>query len=134
MGLGSVGWDILAFRVTELVLDLGSEVPDMLLPELGDLNHFEGFDNKPVNPEGEEERGKLKRPEAGLLGECSGRFRELWEYWERLDGMMFGGGEKGEVVVGGMNDDLLAARYAGVSGPAAVAVSRRYRLKVGRDG
>ena len=76
IGLGSVGWDILGFRVTELVLDLGSTLPDMLLPELGDLNHFEGFDNKPENPEGEEERGKLKRPEAGLLGGWSGKFRD----------------------------------------------------------
>ena len=76
MGLGSVGWDILAFLVKELVLDLGSVVPDILLPEPGDLNHFEGFDNKPENPEGEEGRGKLKRPEAELLGEWSGRFKE----------------------------------------------------------
>jgi len=68
IGLGSVGWDILGLLVTELVLDLGSEVPDMLLPELGDLNHFEGFVNNPENPEGEAERGKLKRPEAGLWG------------------------------------------------------------------
>lgn len=69
MGLGSVGWDILAFLVTELVLDLGSTVPELLRPEPGDLNHFEGFDNKPESPEGDEERGKLKRPEVELLGE-----------------------------------------------------------------
>ena len=69
IGLGSVGWDILAFLVTELVLDLGSAVPDAFRPEPGDLNHFEGFDHKPENPEGEAERGKLKRPEAEVLGE-----------------------------------------------------------------
>jgi hypothetical protein len=69
MGLGWVGWDILAFLVKELVLDLGSMVPDAPRPELGDLNHFEGFDNKPESPEGDAERGKLKRPEAELLGE-----------------------------------------------------------------
>lgn len=79
MGLGSVGWDILGILTTELVLDLGSTLLDMVLPEPGDLNHFEGFDNKPVSPEGEEERGKLKRPGEGLLGEWSGKFRELWE-------------------------------------------------------
>ena len=78
MGLGSVGWDILGFLVKELVLDLGSTVPDKLRPEPWDLNHFEGFDSKPESPEGEEERGKLKRAE-GLLGECSGRFKELWD-------------------------------------------------------
>jgi hypothetical protein len=97
IGLGSVGWDILGILVTELVLDLGSVAPDELLPELGDLNHFEGFDNKPVSPEGEEERGKLKRPEAELLGEWSGRFREPWDCWERLDGMVFRGGERAVV-------------------------------------
>ena len=74
-----MGWDILGFLVKELVLDLGSMLPDMLLPELGDLNHFEGFDNKLENPEGEEERGKLKRPEAGLLGAWSGKCKELWD-------------------------------------------------------
>ena len=79
IGLGSVGWDILGFLVNELVLDRGSTMPDMLLPELGDLNHFDGFDNKPENPEGEEERGKLKRPEVELFGEWSGRFKELWD-------------------------------------------------------
>lgn len=69
IGLGSVGWDILALLVKELVLDLGSTTPDTLRPEPGDLNHFDGFDNKPDSPDGEDERGKLKRPEAGLLGE-----------------------------------------------------------------
>ena len=72
-----MGWDILGFRETELVLDLGSTVPDAFRPELGDLNHFEGFDSKPESPEGEAERGKLKRPEEGLLGEWSGKFNEL---------------------------------------------------------
>ena len=109
-----MGWDILGFLITELVLALGSTVPDMLLPEFGDLNHFEGFDNKPESPEGEEERGKLKRPKAGLLGGWSGKFKELWE---RLGGMMLRGGQEGRVVVRGMNDDLLAGGewYAGVS-------------------
>lgn len=74
-----MGWEILGILVTELVLDLGSTFPDMLLPEPGDLNHFEGFDNRPESPEGEEERGKLKRPEAELLGEWSGKFREPWD-------------------------------------------------------
>lgn len=69
IGLGSVGWDILAFLVTELVLDLGSTELDAPRPEPGDLNHFEGFDNKPESPEGDAERGKLKRPEEGLFGE-----------------------------------------------------------------
>lgn len=55
--------------MTELVLDLGSTVPETFRPDPGDLNHFEGFDNKPESPEGDAERGKLKRPEAGLLGE-----------------------------------------------------------------
>lgn len=59
----------MAFLVTELVLDLGSTVPELFRPEPGDLNHFEGFDNKPENPEGDEERGKLKRPGVELLGE-----------------------------------------------------------------
>jgi hypothetical protein len=70
IGLGSVGWDILGFLVTEPVLDLGSAVPEIFRPEPGDLNHFEGFDNKPKpeSPEGDAERGKLKRPEAELLG------------------------------------------------------------------
>ena len=108
MGLGSVGCDILAFLVTELVLDLGSTLPDMLLPEFGDLNHFEGFDSKPESPEGEEERGKLKRPVAGLWGGWSGKFREPWDCWERLEGMTVRGEEKGWVDVWGMNDDLLA--------------------------
>ena len=107
----------MGFLVKELVLDLGSTVPDTPFPELGDLNHFEGFDNKPENPEGEEGRGKLKRPVAGLLGEWSGKFREPWDCWERLDGMVIRGEGKGRVVVGGMNDDLLAGRwYAGLSG------------------
>lgn len=69
IGLGSVGWDILAFLVKELVLDLGSTLPDAFRPEPGDLNHLEGFDNRPESPEGDAERGKLKRPEAELLGE-----------------------------------------------------------------
>ena len=69
IGLGSVGWDILAFLVNELVLDLGSTVPDACRPEPGDLNHLEGFDKRPERPEGDAERGKLKRPEAELLGE-----------------------------------------------------------------
>ena len=94
MGLGSVGWDIFGFLVKELVLDLGSTVPDKLLPEPWDLNHFEGFDNKPESPEGEEERGKLKRAEEGVLGECSGKFKELWDCWERLAGMVFRGEER----------------------------------------
>ena len=103
-----MGWEILGILVTELVLDLGSTFPDMLLPEPGDLNHFEGFDNKPENPDGEEERGKLKRPEAGVLGEWSGRFKDPWDCWERLDGMAVSWrGGKGRVVVDGMNDDLL---------------------------
>ena len=59
----------MAFLVTELVLDLGSTVPETFRPDPGDLNHLEGFDNKPERPEGDAERGKLKRPEAGLLGE-----------------------------------------------------------------
>jgi len=108
IGLGSVGWEILGFLVKELVLDLGSMIPDTPFPELGDLNHFEGFDNKPENPEGEVGRGKLKRPDAGVLGEWSGKFKELWDCWERLGGMVFRGEGKGKVVVGGMNDDLLA--------------------------
>jgi hypothetical protein len=96
IGLGSVGWDILGFLVKELVLDLGSMVPDALLPELGDLNHFEGFDNKPESPEGEEERGKLKRPEAGCLENglaSSGSFGiagSVWLAWS------FVGRRKGE--------------------------------------
>ena len=69
IGLGSVGWDILAFLVAELVLDLGSTVPETFRPELGDLNHFAGFDNSPESPEGDVERGKLKRPVPELLGE-----------------------------------------------------------------
>ena len=100
--------------VTELVLDLGSAAPDVLLPEPGDLNHFEGFDNKPESPEGEVERGKLKRPEAGLVGGgWSGRFKEPWDCWERLDGMVVRGKEKGRVVVVGMNDDLSAGGWYG---------------------
>lgn len=87
----------MGFLVKELVLDLGSTLPDVPLPELGDLNHFEGFDSKPENPEGEEERGKLKRPEAGLFGEWSGRFKELWDCWERLDGMEVRGDEERRV-------------------------------------
>jgi len=125
-----VGWDILGFLVKELVLDLGSTEPDMLLPELGDLNHFEGFDSKPVNPEGEEERGKLKRPEAGLLGGWSGKFREPWDCWERLDGMVLRGELEGKVVVRGMSDDLLAGRwYAGVS--RVRAGSRQPEIQIG---
>jgi len=100
-----VGWDILGF-LTELVLDLGSTLPDVLLPELGDLNHFEGFDNKPENPEGDEERGKWKRPVAGLLGGWSGKFKEPWDCCERLDGIVLRGGQRGRVVVRGMNGDV----------------------------
>ena len=69
-----------------LVLYLSSAVPDALqLPEHGDLNYFGGFGSKPGGPGGLRRTKRLKRPEAGLLGEWPGKFKEP-----------FGREEKGE--------------------------------------
>ena len=57
----------MGLRPAELVLDRGSvelvdERPAMLPPDADLLNHFVGFERKPVKPEGEAERGKLRKP------------------------------------------------------------------------
>ncbi|GBE80833.1 hypothetical protein SCP_0305530 [Sparassis crispa] len=60
MGRGSVGWDILGFLPTELVLDLGSlELMDERepLPGVERWNHFVGRERNDAKlPEGETER------------------------------------------------------------------------------